>query len=187
MNDSSIAMPEFIVLDASVILELRPPIQNPPHPNHVAANSFLNRLRPFAATGNSMPILPLLAFEEICFKLCQQVIVSKLKANNSSMYWHHYYKNNPQIINSCIPVLEKFHKILTSFPILITEPEDISVTPRGTEKGLAERMIDIMTSFNLLPKDANIISEAERLGIHNLASLDKDWERASGFNVFTVV
>jgi predicted nucleic acid-binding protein len=37
----------------------------------------------------------------------------------------------------------------------------------------------------LLPQDALILAEAERLGITAVATLDRDWRRVTEFDVYT--
>ena len=37
----------------------------------------------------------------------------------------------------------------------------------------------------LLPQDALILAEAERLGVYAVATLDRDWQRANAFDVYT--
>jgi len=37
----------------------------------------------------------------------------------------------------------------------------------------------------LLPQDALILAEAERLGVLAVATLDQDWRRAAAFDVYT--
>ena len=39
----------------------------------------------------------------------------------------------------------------------------------------------------LLPQDVLILAEAERLGVYTVATLDRDWQRASAFDVYTLL
>ncbi|MGH2523976.1 MAG: hypothetical protein ACRDH2_15830, partial [Anaerolineales bacterium] len=54
----------------------------------------------------------------------------------------------------------------------------------GQKPLLSTRMGELINQFAILPKDATILSEAERLGIYTVATLDSDWSRAEGFTVF---
>jgi predicted nucleic acid-binding protein len=180
MGDPGLALPEFVVLDASVILELTPD-PNHPHPNHVAAKTFLQKLEIQAQQGIVKPILPLLAFEECYFKVCKRALTAYARLAREE--WHVYYKRNPLTLRSIHPALVAFHQSLLSFPIEVTEPEDLAVRPGGTEPRLAERLTHFIDAFAVLPKDATIFSEAERLGIHTVATLDSDYSRADGFAV----
>ena len=181
ISDYSIPLPEFIVLDASLVLELTPsPSQ--PHRNHAVAIAFLQRLEINAQQGRVKPILPLLAFEECYFKICQRVLIAYAQMVGEK--WHDYYKKNPLVIRSIHPALMTLYRTLLSFPIEITEPEDIAIQPKGREPSLSSRIGDFIDKFAVLPRDATIFSEAERLGIYTVATLDSDWLRADGFTVY---
>jgi predicted nucleic acid-binding protein len=183
IRDSRLPLPDFLVLDASLLLELRPDLTNN-RPNHLVAINFLDKLSNAAKTGETIPLLPLLAFEECYFKLCVGILTQYSK--NTSQNWHDYYKNNPKAINAVVPLLINFKQILDAFPIEIIEPEDLAVPPRGKLQLMADRMGEFIGSFSVLPKDATILCDAERLGVFNVATLDGDWKRADGFNVYTI-
>jgi hypothetical protein len=185
IDDPNLNIPEFIVLDASIVLELR--TTRIAQPRQKSAASFLNRLRNLTLSGHVMPLLPLLAFEECYFKICQSIIKTEKQRANSPGDWHVYYKNNPNVILRCQDDLNTFNQILQAFPIVVTEPEDLAVLPLDTEQRLAERMGELIQNYRILPKDATILSTAERLGIDTVVSLDGDWARATGFNVITKI
>ena len=50
---------------------------------------------------------------------------------------------------------------------------------------LVERMRYFITTYNLLPQDALILAEAERLGVSAVATLDSDWRRVTEFDIYT--
>jgi hypothetical protein len=81
-------------------------------------------------------------------------------------------------------VIKQLYQALTVFPIEITEPEDLAVLPKGRAPSLSVRIGEFINQFSVLPKDATIFSEAERLGIRTVATLGSDWSRADGFTVF---
>ena len=181
IGDPALPLPEFLVLDASIVLELTPDPINP-HPHHLLAVNFLHRLQLAAQEGRAKPILPLLAFEECYFKLCKRVLTAY--GQLAGVPWHVYYKTNPLSIRGIHPVLMQFYQTLLTFPVEITEPEDLAIHPRGREPLLSSRIGDLLQQFSILPKDATIFSEAERLGIYTVATLDSDWSRADSFTVF---
>jgi len=47
------------------------------------------------------------------------------------------------------------------------------------------RLPHFITTYHLLPQDALILAQAERLGVYAVATLDRDWRRASAFDVYT--
>jgi predicted nucleic acid-binding protein len=167
----------FIIIDTSLLLELVPSM--PTHPHHEIAVSFLNRLRSAALRGDVIPIIPYLVLEEFYFKICWVYLRSAAGQDP----WKQYYKQNPQCISATIhPVLiEQYHQ-LQAFPMIILEPEDLSANPGPPT--IADCMTDYIRQFNILPKDATILSEARRVGIFHVATLDRDFERADGFTVF---
>lgn len=177
INDPDLQFPELIVLDASIVLWLRPDSQQS-HNNFITAISFFNRLQPLANQGRVKPILPLLAFEECLFKICQFEINAHIQNIGLSNYWVRYYKQNPQVLLRTQSAVDNFCQILQAFPIIVTEPEDLAISPIDTEARLADRMKDLIYQFLILPKDATILGEAERLGIDTVVTLDNDWTRA---------
>ncbi|MBI3360888.1 MAG: hypothetical protein HY023_07240 [Chloroflexi bacterium] len=185
IGDPNLLLPEFLVLDASLVLELVPDPAHL-HKHHALAVAFLNRLRSAARQEIVKPILPLLAFEECYFKLCKRVLIEYGRLAGG-VRWDRYYKANPLAIRSIYPVLMKLHNDLLAFPIEITEPEDLAVRPKGREPLLSDRMGDLINQFAILPKDSTILSEAERLGIFTVATLDSDWSRADGFTVLAAL
>jgi predicted nucleic acid-binding protein len=181
--DTSLPLPEFLVLDASLVLELAPTAGK--NPNHGAAVAFLQRISAAAHLGHTMPLLPLLAYEECYFKLCQRHLSAL--ASTRGKKWHWYYKDSPGAIRSFQAFFDSFDRLLQAIPIHVVEPEDLAVRPLGSAPALAERMRDLVLQFAVLPKDATILSTAERLGVFTVATLDKDWARADGFTVIMPV
>jgi len=49
---------------------------------------------------------------------------------------------------------------------------------------LQDEMLNNIRRFEILPKDAYIVAEAQRLGVTALATLDTDWDRLDGFTVY---
>jgi predicted nucleic acid-binding protein len=183
ISDQNIGFPDFIVLDTSIVLELTP---NPssPHPHHDLAVNIFNRLSPLAQQGQIILLLPLLAFEECLFKLCQRDIQAR---SQSQARWLDFYKRDPQVILHSQQTINHFCTILRAFPIDIVEPEDLTIPRIETLPKLQDRMVEMLFNFRVLPKDATILSTAERLGIDTVITLDQDFKRADGFTIITVL
>jgi len=178
IRDASLQLPQFIIVDASLLLELVP--NSPPHRNHIIAIEFLNRIRNAAQRGEVIPLISYLGLEEFFFKICQIYLDEKGKSHK--LKWHEYYKKNPSFISATIyPVLIKHYQMLKAFPLFILEPVDL--TTKSKMIPLAECMIDFIGRFNILPKDATILSEAKRIGVFCIATLDGDFLRADGFTI----
>jgi len=45
-------------------------------------------------------------------------------------------------------------------------------------------MRHFITAYYLLPHDALILAEAERLGVTAIATLDSDWRRVAEFDIY---
>lgn len=187
MDDPNIELPEFLVVDASVVLVLHPSLSRR-NPHFQVAYDFLQILQVQAQSGNVMPILPRLAFEECVFKICQHHIMNSAISNGlHRMQWQSHYKANPSAIQLAKTDIQILHSSLLAIPFLISEPEDLAQQIDSPVVTLSERMLYFTDSFNLLPKDATIISVAERLDINTLATMDSDWRRADGFTVITPI
>ena len=52
-------------------------------------------------------------------------------------------------------------------------------------QSLEERIRYFITVYYLLPQDALILAEAERLGVMAVATLDSDWQRVTEFDIYT--
>ena len=182
INDPTIPFPEFLILDASLILELHPTSAST-NTNHALAVNFLSRLKLATKQGLVKPLLPFPAFEECYFKICRFILTGYARIAGG-LKWHEYYKQNPRIIQSIHPLLVQLYQLLLAFPIDIIEPEDLAIFPKGRVPLLSARMGELIYQFSILPQDAAIFSEAERLGVYTVATLDSDWLRADGFTVF---
>jgi len=47
-------------------------------------------------------------------------------------------------------------------------------------------LLALRSDDDLLPQDALILAHAERLGVHAVATLDREWRRAKAFHVYTI-
>ncbi len=175
LADSSTPLPDYFVVDASLLLVLR---SGSRHRRQASATSFLQRVARECLAGNMVCIAPTLVLEECYFKIIQASI-----AGLTTTHWHRHYKSNPQVIQQCLPAITVFHQTVQALPITVVTSEDLALTqPTNT---LEERMRRFISEYNLLPKDAYILAVAERLGVDDIATLDGDWRRATQFTVYT--
>ncbi|MDR3576881.1 MAG: hypothetical protein P4L50_23695 [Anaerolineaceae bacterium] len=182
IRDPHLPLPEFLVLDASLVLELQPPTGRQ-YPKQIIAQNFLSRLSTESKNNRTFPLLPILALEECYFKICQRFYESYCQPGEK---WHSHYKQFPNKIKNIMPALNNFKTLLDAIPVEIIEPEDLSIPPRGKVTLLSTRLLDLIDKFCVLPKDATILSDAERLGVFSVATMDGDWNRADGFVVYTI-
>ena len=66
------------------------------------------------------------------------------------------------------------------------QPEDVA-TQQGNPPAIERQIYDFVKSVHLLPKDAWIVAEADRLGVYDIATLDADFLRLdSAFTIYTI-
>ena len=93
------------------------------------------------------------------------------------------YKRQPKLLEAGFAALAEFDEILATIPLTLAQPDDLATS--AITKPLAERLRYFITVYNLLPQDALILTEAERLGVTAVATLDQDWRRVTAFDIYT--
>ena len=78
-----------------------------------------------------------------------------------------------------------FDEILASIPVTPVFPRDFDNA--HSSNSLEKRMLHFITAYYLLPQDALILAEAERIGVSAVATLDSDWRRVKEFDIYTVL
>lgn len=176
MGDVSLSLPDYLILDTSVVYLLITP---PTDEREATALSFLKRISQEASNGNILLLVPVVVLEECYFKIIQQGYES-----GGYKKWHtDGYKAHPELIASFIPALENLRQVLSALPAILIDPNDL-LSSESLPDPLETLMLRNIQRFNLLPADSSILAEAERLGVNHLATLDKDWDRAEGFVVY---
>lgn len=66
---------------------------------------------------------------------------------------------------------------------MVMRPEDLAAAPAA--EPLEERIAHFIQAYHVLPQDALILAEAERLGLRAVATLDQDWRRVTAFDIYT--
>lgn len=97
--------------------------------------------------------------------------------------WLVMYKRRPELLRAAFPEMVEFRRILDAIPLTPVQPEDLVTA--ATSVPLEERLHYFITTYSLLPQDALILAEAERLGVTAVATLDQDWRRVAEFDVCT--
>lgn len=182
LADPSIPLPQQLVVDTSLLLALRLADDNP---HAAAARAFIQRMGKRIAAYEMVGWLPLPVLQE-----CYHVIL----ANGIRRAWEAMdratrppnrlkaYKDQPDLLQACIPELARFRELLAAIPLTPVRPEDL-VTSSAAEP-LDDRMRHFITTYHLLPQDALILAQAERLDVLAVATLDRDWRRATPFDVY---
>ena len=178
MGDPNTPLPDCLVVDTSLLLALITPQSRP---SHVTGVAFLNKIAPIARNYELLILVPVLVIEECFYKLIQWYYLSQ---GYTSRNWHSDgYKQNPHLITNVLPQLRSFHQDVKNFPITIVGPDDLIATVASATPTLDELLLANIDAFQILPKDAYIFAEAQRLWVDTVATLDGDWNRADGFTV----
>ena len=183
LADPAMPLPPQLVVDSSLLLALRLGDDNP---NALAAQGFVRRLRQQIATYQMVAWLLMPVLQE-CYHV---ILANSLRRTWVAMdpvarppNWLVMYKRQPELLKVGFPELAEFGKILATIPLTPVQPEDLAASAGG--EPLEERLHYFITAYYLLPWDALILAEAERLGVLAVATLDQDWRRAAAFDVYT--
>jgi hypothetical protein len=181
---SKYTLPDVFMLDANILLEFGVEQSKSRTRRQEAVARFLKRIRTEVKAGKLLCVTPLNTLEECYFQLIKRYFIQALP-HASSQTWTDLYKDNPNLINSCMPLIQNFRAVIQSIPVEFLEPEYLGSPPPVIESLLVE-YIDTM---HLLPNDAHLLAVAQRLGVTHIATLDRDFERASsrGFTIYTYI
>lgn len=176
-------LPTQIVFDSSFLLALRPADDNP---QAAVVQTFARRLRPYIATIELAAWFVIPVLQE-----CYHIILAgslrqawqALDATARPANWLALYKRDPAMLKAGLAELTRFDTLLATFPITLAQPYDM--VHGASSSGLDERLRYFITSYDLLPQDALILAEAERLGVSAVATLDSDWRRVAEFDIYT--
>jgi predicted nucleic acid-binding protein len=184
LTDPNLKLPFQIAIDSSLLLALRPSDDNP---HAAAAQAFIRRLRPHIHALELVAWVPLPVIQE-----CYHIILTHhlrrawelLDPATRFPNWLTAYKHQPDLLVGGLRHLRRFDELLSAIPLTVVQPEDLT---RTTADPLPERLRHYITAYQLLPQDAMILAETERLGVGAVATLDRDWRRLIEFDVFTVL
>lgn len=181
--DPALPLPPQLVVDSSLLLALRPGDDNP---NALAAQRFIRRLRPQIAAYQTVAWLLMPVLQE-CYHV---ILANSLRRTWAAMdtaarppNWLVMYKRQPELLRVGFPELAEFGRILATIPMTPVQPGDLATYAGG--EPWEERLHYFITAYYLLPQDALILTEAKRLGVSAVATLDQDWQRAAEFDVYT--
>lgn len=183
LADPAVPLPTQLVLDSSLLLACRPGDDNPYAP---AARSLIGRLGRQIADYQMVAWLLIPVLQE-----CYHIILSRglrrswegLSSESRPPDWLAAYKQRPDLLSAGFADLASFDQVLAAIPLTPVQPEDLAASP-GTHS-LEERIRHFITTYYLLPQDALILAEAERLGVKAVVTLDRDWRRVTEFDIYT--
>jgi predicted nucleic acid-binding protein len=185
LADPATPLPQQLVIDSSLLLALRP---NDDNPNAMAAQAFIRRLRPCIAALEMVAWIPLPVLQE-----CYHIILTRhlrrvwesLTPVDRLPNWLALYKRQPELLLDGCADITRFDDLLATIPLTSVQPEDLDAG--GVAGPLPERLRHFITTYHLLPQDAMILAEAERLGVKAVVTLDSDWQRVIEFDVYSML
>lgn len=185
LADSDTPLPQQLVIDSSLLLALRPGDDNP---YAVTAQAFVRRLRLSIAAFELVAWAPLPVVRECYHILLAYHLQRTWKSLDPAARlpnWLAMYKRQPELLRSGFADIARFDDLLAAIPLTVVQPEDLE--DRDVPGTLPERLRHFVTTYHLLPQDAMILAEAERLGVKAVATLDSDWRRVTEFDVYTAL
>lgn len=167
--DPQVSIPRELLLDTSLLLEAI-------WRKKQLAIASLMRLSRAALARQTVLLVPLLVMEECYFKLIEY----HYRQSGYSQWHTEGYKKQPDLIEACWPQLDEFRRQVQSLPAVIAPGSHPAAVPFDLHRAMLENV----RKFWLLPKDAYIAAEGERLEVRALATLDSDFDRLTGFAVY---
>lgn len=184
LANPAIPLPSQMVVDSSLLLAIRPGDDNP---YRSVVRNFVGHLRERIAAYQMVVWLPMPVLHE-CYHI---ILANSLRRIWAAMdpldrppNWLVMYKHRPELLRAAFPEMVEFRRILAAIPLTPVQPEDLVDATRSVP--LEDRLHYFITTYSLLPQDALILAEAERLGVTAVATLDQDWRRVAEFDVYTV-
>ncbi|MBX3000283.1 MAG: PIN domain-containing protein [Caldilineaceae bacterium] len=185
LADPETLLPAQLVLDTSLLLACRTGDDNP---NATATQNFVARLGQQIAAYQTIAWLLTPVIQE-----CYHIILSRAlrrawenqQPQSRPPNWLAAYKHEPHLLATGFAEMIEFDEILASIPLTPAQPSDL--TSAATPHPLDERMRHFITTYHLLPQDALILAEAEKLGVSAMATLDRDWQRVAEFDIYTIL
>jgi predicted nucleic acid-binding protein len=115
-------------------------------------------------------------------------ITSKLqmvkKYGKAFNYWEHLYKRDSAVLQAFKPQLNTLKSLLVANGLMFLEPELLDPIVSGRK--FDDEIIELVTKYGLGSSDTRILMETQCCGILDIATFDKDMQRASAdFNIYT--
>lgn len=184
LKHPSNSLPGVFFVDTSVLLNGL----SPPHINlqrTIEAEALLRLVRDAALQGNAFAFTSTHVVEECFFKIIQGYLIQEaIKQQLGRNGWLHVYKRQPSLIATYMPAVKAFYGALINIPVNVLDPSEL-IKPSSSSPDIVDMMQDWIARAYVLPADALHLSEAERLGINDIAAFDLDFARAQGFTMYT--
>jgi len=182
LTDTSISVPEWLVLDTSLLIEPDAPPSGQSKNHHAACLTFLGRIGQAIRAERTLAVVPYFAYEEAIHVLLRYEL-SRLATARAFSDWKALYKADPNSVHVALPKIEAIRRGWQTAGFQVTDAKDLVTSM--TAAPICDRMLAMARAYRIMPRDATILATAARIGIRTVATRDRDWRRADGFTVFT--
>jgi predicted nucleic acid-binding protein len=185
LNDPSTVLPNRFIVDTNVIVErvfaaliLRTPAPNPLQAQQAAG--FFQMLLAARKAGILTPTV----YGELVHVVIGYFLKQFGLRQTPRMDRLQVYKQFPGYIKTLEPILQQLRFFLVTSGLLVISPDELGPIDPGTT--FDAHLIELCCNYGLDTADAMILSEAERLGIRSIVTMDGDMQRASAdFDIYT--
>lgn len=196
---SDISLPDLLLFDASILLELVPVFGTAKPERNESVLQFLERVREARRRGECFPLVAIHSLLECYHKILlveyerdpaldkrRDAIAHRRQIDKSKVTWHHLYKDSPKLVQRYYRKIENFFQAVRIIPVSVIEPEDLAVS-RSNVATIEERVRYYIKSHCLWVNDGYLVAVAERLGVYQIATLDRDFDRLGDrFTLYTM-
>jgi predicted nucleic acid-binding protein len=192
LSHSLRALPNTFLVDTNIIFEL---VEHdllsriPDHIGGVSGGSSL-RVQRSASLFREMHERGLIgvvsptAFAELLHVSIRLFLKQRGLRSSPKLDWRAVYKESPTAIREIEPALRQLQRLLERNGLFFVQPDQMRAVDSFTS--WHDRLIATCANYGLDTGDAQILLEAEQLGIHSIVTMDADMRRAADvFDVYT--
>ena len=180
-------LPDRIAIDSNVLTTRFIP------PSRVTASdasrrarvrAFFRALRAQAANG-VVPSTVLMEFMHVAIKAKYTAdLVTYASLIGGKKYWELLYKARPDLLRGYRPGLRRLLRLMRLAELVVLQPGDLAPLP--LDHRLETDLIDAVDRYFLDTRDAAILIELQRAGVHAIVTEDPDLRRAAtDFDIYT--
>lgn len=190
LTDPAIPLPDLIVVDTNIIVErfgtsfgYQPHLAYGPR-----VHDFFQRLSRSNATGIVTPAM-YVELAHVLVKFWYRSLLGRNKAAMTQQFgplssWKELYKRDPGILQGMRSDFSLLSQQMAANGIRSVDSKELNPVPSGNPSD--QELVEIMCRYGLDSTDAMILSDAERIPVLEIATLDADLLRAQAdFTIYT--
>jgi predicted nucleic acid-binding protein len=190
LSDPTVPLPSPIVVDTNIIVE-RFGTSFGYQPNLIfgpRVHDFFQRLARANATGFITPSIHV-ELAHVLVKFWYRTLLGRNKSALRQQFgqlssWKELYKRDPAILQGMRSDFALFSHQIAASGIYFLDADELNPIPSGNPSD--RELIEIICRYGLDSTDAMILSEAQRIPVLEIATLDADMLRAQAdFTIYT--